>query len=159
MSSWNYIDWAEKAGMENLKGRIASGDALLSHANQLLTILLTGMAGALAWGVRIFSPGAGPVEWGAAAVSAYLALLACLLVQRCIATRLTQTLHNEPKNVYRPDLNLSELEIRTFELENVQARIEATKTRNQRVAWWLDACRFAAAATPLIFAATALIKR
>lgn len=153
------LDWAERAAMEHLKGRLATGDALHAQANQTLTLLLAAMAGALAIGAKVFEAGAGPVQWGAAAVSAWLASIAIALTLKAIASRVTQTLYNEPRNLYQAELaaKYSLLELRTFELENVQGRINLTKARNEKVALWLDRCRYAAATTPLVFMLAALV--
>lgn len=152
------LDWAEKAAMEHLKGRLATGDALHAQATQTLTLLLAAMTGALAIGAKVFDAGSGPVQWGAAAVSAWLGCIAVVLTLRAIASRATQTLYNEPQNLYQSELaeKYNLLELRSFELQNVQVRINLTKARNQNVAWWLDRCRYAAAATPLVFLVAAL---
>lgn len=152
-----YLDWAEKAAVEHLRCRLATGDVLLAQASQLLALLLAAMAGALALGSKIFTAGAGPAEWGAATVAAWLGAVATVLTLKAIATRETQTLYNEPQNLYQAELlqehSLSAL--REFELQNMQGRIDLTKRRNSEVAWWLDACRYAAAATPVVFALAA----
>ncbi len=150
--AWSYIDWAERAGLDNLRGRLATGDMLHANAMQLLQLLLAGMGAALGFGARVFASGAGPVEWGAAFVAAWLAAVAAVLTLKCVATRPTQVLSNEPAHLYQPELNLSELELRGFELQNIQQRIDLTKARNRLVAAWLDWCRYAACATPLVFA-------
>lgn len=154
---WNYVEWAEKAALENLKARLATGDVLHAHATSLLQLLLAGMAGALALGIQVLEPGATAAQWGAAAVAAWLALVAVALVYGCIATRETWVAHNEPKNLYQPELNLTQTQVRAFELENIQIGIDATKKRNRKVAYWLDRCRYAACATPLVFVLGALI--
>jgi len=57
MAEWNYADWAEKAGNENLKHRLGTGDVLLAQANTLLTVLLTGIGGGLSYAVKLTEPG------------------------------------------------------------------------------------------------------
>ena len=64
-------------------------------------------------------------------------------------------LYNEPGNIYKPKLGLTHEQILRHELKNIQERIDLTKTRNGLVAKWLNRCRYAAIATPAIFAATA----
>lgn len=156
---WNYAQWAENAAMEHLKGRLQTGDVLLAQANTLLSLLLVAIGGALAYAARLFEPQgvASPMAWGMAAVVAWLVVVATNLVVQCIVTRPTTTLYNEPRNIYRPELGLSEDAIRGFELDNVQARIDRTKRRNAAVAYWLDRCRYAAIATPFVFVMAAWI--
>ncbi|QHE85031.1 hypothetical protein [Hydrogenophaga sp. BPS33] len=72
-------------------------------------------------------------------------------------TKEAQVLHNEPKNIHRPELTLSEDAALTFEIENLQLRVEATKKRNANVALWLDRCRCGVIATPVWFAAAASV--
>ncbi len=151
------LDVAEKAGFENLKERLATGDVLLAQANTLLSLLLAGIGGALAMGRTVFDDAPSPIHvWGAASVAAYWSIVAVLLVARCIMTRQTQVLYNEPRNLYRPESGWSVLKLRRAELGLLQARIQATKTRNSLVAWWLDRCRIASALAPVVFAATAV---
>lgn len=153
MAEWNYAEWAEKAGIENLKGRLATGDVLLAQANTLLSFLMAGIGGGLAFTVQLMqSPKPGALLYGVGAVLAWLAWVAAVLVFQCVATRETETLYNEPANIYRPALGLIEIEVRGYEMEHLQARINFTKQRNAVVAFWLDRCRFAAIATPAVFA-------
>ena len=156
MSEWNYAEWAEKAGAENLKHRLATGDVMLAQANTLLSILLAGIGGGLTFAMKIAGPmPVGRMEWGAAAATAWMAWVAAILVYRCIATRSTEVPGNAPLNVYKPSMNLTEVEIRNFNMELVQAQISFTGTRNAAVAYWLDRCRYASIATPAIFAVAA----
>jgi hypothetical protein len=153
MAEWSYIDWAERIGTENLRGRLAVGDHLITQANTLLTLLVAGMGGAMLYGAKIFEPLPSPLAWGAAWVSIWLAFIATLLAAQCIVTKPTPALFNEPKNIYKPALELTEIAIREFEMERVQERIEQAKRRNAGIATWLDLCRYAALITPLVFGA------
>lgn len=157
MEPWNYAQWAESAAVENLKGRLQTGDVLLAQANTLLSLLLVAMGGALAYAVKLFEPqsAASPMAWGMAAVVAWLVVVAVNLMLHCIVTRPTPTLYNEPRNIYQPTLNLSEADIRGFEMQNMQLRIDRVRERNAQVAFWLDCCRYAAIATPPVFAVAA----
>lgn len=149
---------AERDGRENLRERLATGDVLLAHANGLLNLLLAGIGGALAIGRTVFDAGPAAAHvWGAAAVALYWMLVAAVLLSRCIVTRETQMLHNEPNNLYRPEVGWTYLQLRRAELRLLQDRINLTKLRNGPVAWWLDACRMAAVGAPLVFATVALV--
>lgn len=155
MADWNYAEWAEKNGRENLRGRLATGDFLLQQANTLLSLALFAMAGLLAYGARIFNADAGPVEWGCAIAAAWLCSVAVVLSAKCIVTKETQVLFNEPGNIYKPELTFSQTQVLAFEMEHLQSQINKTKSRNSQVASWLDRCRYAAIATPLVFAVAA----
>lgn len=149
-----YLEWVEKAAIENLRGRLATGDVLLAQANQLLSLLMVGIAGSLVYGAKIFGDGPGPLEWGAAATSAWLSACTVVLTFMCIATRTTQALYNEPKNLLVPGVGIDAA--RFWETQLVQRRIELTRARNASVAHWLDICRYATALTPVAFSAGAL---
>ncbi len=146
------LDWIEKAAIENLRGRLATGDVLLAQVNTLLSLLLVGIGGSLAYAVKLAdNTSASPFVAGMVLVVAWLTIVAAVLVWRCLFTRETQLLYNEPRNLYQPDLGITFEALRIFELDNIQARIERTKKRNAMVATWLDRCRAAAVATPAPF--------
>lgn len=157
MADWNYAEWAEKCGREHLRGRLATGEFLLGQANTLLSLVLVAVAGLLAYGVRIFDAGAGPVQWGCAFAAAWLCCVAVMLSAKCIVTRDTQVLFNEPSNIYKPDLCLSQTQVLAFEMENLQGQINKTKIRNLQVSTWLDRCRYGVIATPLVFSVAAFV--
>jgi len=158
MSDWNYAAWAERVGIENLRGRLATGDFLLQQANTLLTVLLVGIGGSAAYGIKVLEPGpAAPGVAAALAACVWMTWVASILTVRCIVTRETQALSNEPANVYKPELGLARDDILGFEIERIQERIDKTKARNKVVAWWLDACRYATLATPVLFAMFAVV--
>lgn len=160
MTNKDYLDWVEKAAIENLRGRLATGDVLLAQSNTLLSLLLVGIGGSLAYLVKLLDgAAASPLIVGMAAVAVWLFFVAAMLAFHCLFTRETQLLYNEPRHLSNDRLkvlNFKLEDLRGFELENIQGRIEATKTRNQCVAMWLDRCRAGAIATPLIFTVTAL---
>jgi hypothetical protein len=70
LPSAEHLDWIEKAATENKRARLGTIELLLNQANQLLNILLAGMAGAMAYGVKIFEPGPTPLAYGAATLAA-----------------------------------------------------------------------------------------
>lgn len=159
MNGWNYAEWAERNGREHLRGRLATGDYLTVQANTLLSIVLAGIGAMLVYGTRIFDSASrvGPLEWGSAVCAAWLCAVAVVLSFRCIVTRETQVLFNEPVNIYKPELKHSRDEILSFEIENLQIQIDKTKLRNANVARWLDICRYAAIGTPAVFAVAAFV--
>lgn len=155
MADWNYVEWAERAGIENLKQRLENADHLREQANRLLQLLLVAMGGTLAYGARVFEPGqqATAVAAASLAVALWLCWVAVVLMVKCIATEASELLYNQPKNIYKPELLKEHTpdEIRAFELANIQARINRTMPRVAQRAHWLDVCRYATVATPLVF--------
>lgn len=152
MSSPELLDFAEKAGYENLKGHLAHTETLAKETTTTLTLLLAGTGAALGYAVKWFEPGpAAPSVWAAAVVCLWLATLGVILTLRCLRVVKTEMLYNEPMNLYKPELNLPMLDARHWELLNLQERISLTKARNRPISVWLDRIRLAASATPLIF--------
>jgi len=155
MSDWNYARWAHAQGHENLKYRLGTGDLLLAQANVLLTVLLVGVGGSLTYAIKLADPAPHlPATWGAAAVTAWLAVITVVLAFECVATRFSDVVGNEPDNIYIPGPDATEVAVLEFELSSIQRRIASTKARNASVAWWLDWCRYAAVSTPCIFMLT-----
>jgi hypothetical protein len=157
MAEWNYAQWAETAGIENLKHRLATGDVLLSQANTLLSILLVGIGGALGLAIKVADGDVSPLVVAAGAAALWMAWVSAVLVHQCIATRETEVVGSAPLNVYKPDLGLTEERVHFHFMEQVQSRIAYTITRNSDVAYWLDRCRYAAIGTPVIFGIAAWV--
>lgn len=158
MADQSLEEWAEKAGIENLRGRLATGDVLLAQANTLLSLLLVGIGGGLAYAVKLAESVAGaPFAWGMGAATAWLCLVASVLTVKCIVTRSTPALYNEPQNLCPPGTSMTLAEVRGHELENISNRIKAAVLRNAAVATWLDLCRYGAISTPVIFALAAVV--
>lgn len=152
MKSKEFLDWVEKAAVENLKGRLATGDMLLAQAGTLLSILLVAIGGALAYAVKLADTASRtPLIWGMAGTTVWLCIVASALMWKCIMTRVTPALYNEPKSFLGVDPAIGFDQLREYELQNMQARIDQAVARNKAVASWLDRCRGGAIATPLAF--------
>jgi hypothetical protein len=145
------LDWAEKAGNENIKFRLQNSEALAKESAVMLTILITGLGGALALAMRYTETATAsePIAAGAAAVSVWFMISAVTLVHQCIRTFDLPAPTNEPINLYQPAFTL--IQLREVELQNLQHRIEDVTRRNGRVARWLDRVRYWSVATPLVF--------
>ncbi len=146
------LDFAEKSGYENMRGHLAHAETLAKDAANMMTVVLAGTGGALAYAVKWFESEAKlPSTWGAAVVVIWLACIGIVLVFKCLRTKKTPMLYNEPMHLYKPELKLSIYEARQWELKNLQERIDQIKVRNLRDALWIDRLRIAAAMTPLPF--------
>lgn len=145
------LDWAEKAGLENLKFRLQNSETLAKESTTTLTILLAGIAGSLTYATKYWEMGKSsmPLAGGCAALSLWLMVLSFLLVNNCIKTKPLQPPTNEPRNLYQPEFELEAL--RKVELKNLQASIDLTAGRNTSVAAWLDRVRYLAVASPVVF--------
>ena len=151
-------EWAETAGYENLKGRLAVSDLVSTQAATTLAVLLAGVGGSLAYAVKVFDPGpTAALVWAAAAVCVYLMILCALLMGFCIALVETDLAYNEPRHLMVPRQPLERL--RRIELVNIQVRIDEVYVRNQARSEALDRIRWAAVFTPLVFGVAMLVVR
>jgi hypothetical protein len=145
------LDWAEKQGLENMEQRHATAELLAKEAATTLTLLLAGLGGALAYGVKLLEPGgADAVEGGAALLCVYLAVLSVLLTFKCLLIGDIPAITNEPKNLAQRGYSFDAL--RAVELRNLQQRIDHAVQRNVQIAKLLNRFRVAAACSPLMFA-------
>ncbi len=141
------IEYAEKAGFENMRERIDVAGAIQREASNVMAVLLAGAGAALAFAAN--DKGANIGLTGAAfAVCLYLFSLAALLNWKCLGLIAYPACSNEPKNLNKPEYKFEQ--VREWELENLQARINQALAINERRSGWLNRCRFAATLTPVI---------
>jgi hypothetical protein len=116
------IDWAEKAGLENLRFILQNAETLSKEASSTLTALLAGMGGSLAYAVKGFEQTSlSPLAIGAVALAVWLMIAGCLLVIFCMLTTFLPAPTNEPRNLYQKKFTVEIL--REIELQNIQERI------------------------------------
>lgn len=149
------LDWAEKAAIENLRGRRENAEHLLKEGVTSFTILIAAATGALAYVVKGIESHQTWLIYGSAAFAGYLYLLCASLVLRVLRAGSLPALYNEPQNLYQPKYTLNQL--REVELQNIQARIVETRIRNETTAGALNRIRLWAIASPLVFAITAYL--
>lgn len=141
--------YAERAGLENMRGHKASADDLAKEANLTLTVLLAVSSGALAYSVKLAEIGASKTLLaGMIATTAYLFVCCALLINNCLMIGEFPSTTNEPENLYQSDFTIDQ--IREAELQNLQARINAASRRNATTATWLNRVRLAATVTPIV---------
>ncbi|MBA1446614.1 MAG: hypothetical protein M3H12_07765 [Chromatiales bacterium] len=144
------IDWVEQAALENIRFHLQVTETLAKEAASTLILLLAGMGGALAYAVKGFEQATlTSLAVGAGMLSAWLMVVGCLLVIKCLLSTWLYAPTNEPKNLYQKDYSLDEMH--EAELRNMQVRIEQVIMRNHRVAAWLDRSRLLALASPVVF--------
>lgn len=135
-------DYAERAGIENMRVRVEAADGIRREANTTLALLLAGAGAAL----TVAAGGAD--QWPALLVSLYLFGLGALLVRKCLHFGAYPAVWNEPAHLNRPEHSLED--VRRWELENLQQRISSATAINASRASWLNGIRLAATATPLL---------
>lgn len=147
------FEWIEKAAIENLKGRRETADILAKEAATTLTVLLAGVGGSLAYGVKVLDGDTSNTVIAAAAVCIWLTVLAMVLVLTCLKIKGIPAVYNQPGELLkRGDSQESFEEWRRGELENIQQRIETAVARNNTTARSLNGIRILAVCTPFIAA-------
>lgn len=145
------FEWIEKAAIENLKGRRETADILAKEAATTLTVLLAGVGGSLAYGVKILDGDTSNTVIAAAIVCIWLTLLAMGLVLLCLRIGSIPAVYNEPGKLLERFNSLESFDIwRHGELNNIQERIELAVRRNNSTARNLNFVRILAVCTPFI---------
>jgi len=120
------------------------------EATTTLTIFLAGIGATMAHAIEGLDESSIPDGTIASSVLAtYLAILAMLLVFKCMKISPIPAPTNEPKHLYQPDFELTAL--KEVELENLQARIEFAVARNDSTTGWLNKVRMLATFSPMIW--------
>lgn len=150
------VEWAEKSGIENLKARYATSELLAKDAQSLLTVILAGVGGSLAFGLRVFDtwpPKASDV--GAAVVCLYLICVGARLVHQGMKFKPYPSVHQSPENLVNDDnRGFSLHEMRLAELGNITERIDKATEINDGRAKLLNSVKTMALLTPLVFLVT-----
>lgn len=138
------LDWAEKAGIENMKDQVTNADQIQSQVGTLLTLLISGASAAL-----YFSMQHPNLRITALAVSLWLLCLAIWLALKCWMYGDFPSVWNEPKNLNQKGYKLDAL--RQYELENLQQRITDAMNLNFTKTQRINKCILATClATPVI---------
>jgi hypothetical protein len=150
------LDFVEVQAEKNAAFHLSCAEALAKEANVLLTILLAGGGASFWYTVKLLVAGTTPwLLCGVSSIAVYLFFLSGLLTWKCLWAREMYPPANEPQNLTNEELELDE--IRRLDLRNRQACIDLNRERNDSVGLWLNRCRIAIAATPLIFAAVGVL--
>lgn len=150
------LDYIEAEARANAAFHIANADNLTKESNTLLNLLLAGAGGSLAFVAALLqktTPVPSWQPWAVGAASAYLFVLAALVVWKCLWVQDIWPPANEPGSF--PLTGYTVEQIRQFDLQNKQQCCDRNRARNERIGAWLNRCRALAAATPLFTAAAA----
>ena len=137
------LEWAEKAGLENLRDHANNAELMQRQVSTLLTLLLSGAGAALYFAVanREFII-------ASVVISLWLFGIAAILTLKCLMFGDFPSVWNEPKNLNLKGYSLSQL--REYELENLQERISDAARINFIKSLRLNNCILATCFTPLI---------
>ncbi|MFV0920016.1 MULTISPECIES: hypothetical protein [Ralstonia solanacearum species complex] len=150
------LEWVEKQALENLRFHIQTSEHFTKESNTTLTLLFTGMGGAIAYLTKLLETKAAiglTVAVGMFAIE--MLLLAAVLIVSCLKTDVVWPPTNEPRFLFQPSYVLAK--IREAELNNIQARIDQMVSRNNRVAIWLDRVRLGAVVSPIVAAVAGVL--
>lgn len=148
------LDYIEKEAKENAAFHLSNADSLIKESNALLNLLLAGAGGSLGLMITLAQKSAPHWQtWSVGAVSAYLFLLAGLLLYQCLWIKPLYPPANEPCNLMQEGFDV--YQIRRADLQNKQACIDLNRERNDAVGLWLNQCRAMAACVPIVFVVAA----
>lgn len=145
------LDWAEKAGIENMRDHVSNADLIQKQASTLLTMLLSGAAAAL-----YFGSDHEELRFVAVIVSFWLFGLSAFLTRKCLMFGDFPSVWNEPKNLNQKGFELDKL--REFELDNLQKRINEAMSLNFTKSLRLNGCVLSACCTPIIGLIASLVQ-
>jgi hypothetical protein len=140
------LSYIENAGRESLKSHHENADMLRREANTMLTLFLAGAGVALAYA----APDKSSVPGVAAAAfvsSVYLFGLAIVVASKTLSFGEYPAMWNEPRELGK-ETDLARMRAR--ELDLLQERIDGAARINGARSRWLNRCRVAAAATPVV---------
>lgn len=145
------FEWIEKAGIENLRGRVATADTLAKEAVSTLTVLLAGAGGSWAYALKLLDEEATKGAVAATASGGWLTLVAGLLVYRCMKIAPIPAVYNQPGQLLkRPESGETFAQWQAGELSNIEERIGRVTVRNKEIARRLNLVRELATLTPLV---------
>lgn len=140
------IDYAERAGIDNMRERIEVASIIQREAHHTVALMLAGAGAALAYSAG--SEADSRIVPAALSVSFFLFAIAGVLGWKCLGLIAYPAISNEPRNLLQDGYAVDQ--IRRFELDNLQTRIEQAVSINEARSRWLNRCRTAAVLTPLI---------
>lgn len=145
------FDWVEKAAIENMKGRRETADTLAKEAAAMLTVLLAGIGGSLAYALKTLDGDFSPTVVAAVGVCVWLGYIAGRLVQGCMLIGPIPAVYNQPGQLLlRAPAGETLRNWQYGELLNLEVRIKRVAKRNDLVAIRTNWLRLAAICTPLV---------
>lgn len=150
-------EWLERAAQENARFGHLVAEGLVKNAEALFGWLLVLLGGGAAYVLKAWEAGqlGASATWVALSMVVGWTVVAALLMAFCIRTRPLHGVWSDPENLLaaldRVDHDF--LRLRQAELDMMQERITLNRSRNEEIALWLDRCRFAAVAVPVLAAA------
>lgn len=148
-----YLQFVENQANANARYGVDVAESLLKDAGTLLNILIAGIGGSIAITVQ-FLQNHGTIRLTLlfGLIALYLMMIATVLVTKCIKTRYIYPPASEPKNLLPENYEQFNLEDALHgSLLAMQSMMEKNRVENTKIAVWLDGCRFALLATPIVF--------
>lgn len=146
-------EWLERVAQESAKFGHAVAEGLVKSAETLLGWLLVLLGGSTAYVLKAWEVGQleAPTTLAAVGMAGGWAVVAVVLMVACISTQPLHGTWSDPEKLQKA---LERIEqdfeaLRHHELEMMQDRIDMNRLRNQRIARWLDRCRYMALAVPV----------
>ena len=152
-----HLEYVERESARNMDFHLENMECLQKESQTTLTFLYAVIAASFAGAVKMFESGTGTnVALALCVLCAYLSGLGVFLVFGCLTVRIVKAPTNEPANLMLKE-GYSSDEIRQFELENLQQRIEFNRKRNDRTGSFLNWCRVLICLSPVLFGTVLLL--
>ena len=147
----SHLEYMQSEASKNMEFHMQNMDNLQREANNTLTFLYLVVSASFSGALKLFL--GGKITILAVALSClciYLTILAVCLVFGCMMAKRVKAPANEPKNLKIKSPYTSE-EIQSFELENLQKRIEFNQARNVATGHRLNWVRVGICFSPIAF--------
>jgi len=145
-----HLEYMQSQADKNMAFHMENMECLQKECTVTLTFLFVVISASFSAAVKLFTDAHFILAISISVLCIYLSALAVYLVFSCLKARAVKAPANEPKKLAIKYPYTSE-EIQTFELENLQLRIEFNMERNEKTAKHLNAVRVLICASPLVF--------
>ena len=148
------LEFCFKEGKENIRFHLEKTEHLARDSTITLNFIIS-FGGASLFGlVNFIGDGRYNIAVGLGILILYLLGVALLLVKKCLSIRPIAPPANDPKNLFKIQIDLNRLrqdQIMVDELEGLDSRIQYNAKRNAETGKWLNRVKYMIFASPFIF--------
>lgn len=135
-SNSSLVNFVFQEAKQNMQFHFENMESLHKDSMATANLLYIVIAASLSAAVKLFAGGTHTLlALALSLMCIYLLVLGLILVSKCLTARNVEPAANEPKNLLKAKENgLSEDQAKEFELQNLQARIDSNRVRNEQTA-------------------------
>lgn len=154
-SNREILEYVEREGKETIRFHLKNMDELYQQSVLTLSYLVAAASACIAGGINILTNHDWPtIAWVLFLTGGYFFALAFVLEKKCLKPRPVESPANEPMKLLKSEKSNHEYtvdEIKRQELENLDKRIQANRTRNKETARQLNRVRLGVFLSPVAF--------